>query len=65
MLYGSTPSLFQECLRKKIELIKDKPFDKRFLIIKSWNEWAEGNYLEPDLKYGRQYLEAVKSECVL
>ena len=48
-----------------IELIKDKPFDKRFLIIKSWNEWAEGNYLEPDLKYGRQYLEAVKSECVL
>lgn len=64
MLYGSTPSLFQECLRKKIELIKDKPFDKRFLIIKSWNEWAEGNYLEPDLKYGRQYLEAVGKEVL-
>lgn len=62
MLYGSSPKLFQEYLHKKIELIKDKPFDKRFLIIKSWNEWAEGNYLEPDLKFGKRYLEAIKKE---
>ena len=64
MLYGSTPELFRQCLHKKVELIKDKPYDKRFLVIKSWNEWAEGNYLEPDLKYGRQYLEAIKSEVI-
>lgn len=62
MLYGTTPERFQEYLHKKIELIEDKPYDKRILIIKSWNEWAEGNYLEPDLKYGKQYLEAVKKE---
>jgi hypothetical protein len=62
VLCGSTPELFRECLHKKIELIKDKPFDQRFLMIKSWNEWAEGNYLEPDLKFGCRYLEAIKSE---
>ena len=62
ILYGSTPELFQEYLHRKIELIKEKPYDKRFLIIKSWNEWAEGNYLEPDLKYGKRYLEALKKE---
>jgi hypothetical protein len=64
ILYGSTPELFKVFLRKKYDLIKDKPFENRFLMIKSWNEWAEGNYLEPDLRFGRKYLEAL-SDVVL
>lgn len=64
VLCGSTPESFQSCLHKKLEIIKDKPFDKRFLLVKSWNEWAEGNYLEPDLRFGRGYLEALKNELL-
>ena len=26
--------------------------NKRFIFIKSWNNYLEGNYLEPDKKYG-------------
>ena len=29
-----------------------------FLFIKVWNEWGEGNYMEPDDKYGKAYIEA-------
>ena len=45
-------------------LIQLKKMDKehRIVFLKSWNEWGEGNYVEPDLKYGRGFLEVLKQE---
>lgn len=36
----------------------------KFIFIKSWNEWAEGNYLEPDLKWGLAFLDVLKNVIV-
>jgi len=43
-----------------VKLVERRPVDSRVVFIKSWNEWAEGNYLEPDAKFGRNYLDAVR-----
>ena len=64
VLTGSTPEKFQKCVRHALSQIANKPMEKRFLMIKSWNEWAEGNYMEPDLKWGRQYLDALAKEVL-
>lgn len=60
VLNHSEPKYFRKHMVDIMEHIKDKPFEYRIAFVKSWNEWAEGNYLEPDLRYGRSYLEVIK-----
>src|SRR5678810_1331598 len=62
VLHGSTPELFREHLRGALSQITHKPAEHRLVFIKSWNEWAEGNHLEPDLRFGRRYLEVLREE---
>jgi len=60
ILTNSTPELFRIHLKNAIDQVSNRDHDNRIVFIKSWNEWAEGNYLEPDQKYGHQYLEVIK-----
>jgi hypothetical protein len=65
LLHDSTPELFREHLAEAISLVASREREQRLVFIKSWNEWAEGNYLEPDQKYGHDYLTVVKEEAFL
>ncbi len=60
VLNHSTPELFYRHAREVFEEIREKPEEERVVFLKSWNEWAEGNYMEPDLKFGHGYLKALK-----
>jgi len=56
---NTDPLQYEQWLRHVVdETRKFKYGDERLVFINAWNEWAEGNYLEPDKRYGRQYLEA-------
>ena len=56
---GASPEKFGWYLAKQIKR-SIHLYHSEFLFINAWNEWAEGAYLEPDKRYGYQYLEAVK-----
>lgn len=62
IMTNSTPELFESHVKETINVIKNKEAEKKIIFIKSWNEWAEGNYMEPDLKWGTKYLEALKRQ---
>jgi hypothetical protein len=60
VLHGAEPSLFESQVSRAVaHVMAEQPVGQRVIFVKSWNEWAEGNYLEPDRRYGRAYLEAL------
>ena len=64
LFLGVTPEKFQKYLILQINHAK-KDYKKDFLFLFAWNEWTEGGYLEPDNKWGYQYLECVKNALLI
>lgn len=56
-----SPSAFKKNLTVCIQRAEKNPNQRKIVFIRAWNEWAEGNYLEPDQKNGRGYLEVIKT----
>jgi hypothetical protein len=58
---GVTMDLFRQQLNNALARVDHLPDTRKIIFLKAWNEWAEGNYVEPDLRYGRQFLETIQS----
>lgn len=60
ILKDSTPELYGKWLTHITKTFQPYSADENFIFINAWNEWAEGNHLEPCQKWGRKYLEVTK-----
>jgi lipopolysaccharide biosynthesis protein len=60
ILHGSTPELYEKWLANICEKFEPFSEEENFVFLNAMNEWAEGNHLEPDLKWGLKYLEVTK-----
>ena len=59
---GSTPAKYGAWLKAAIrKTLGQRKGDERIVFINAWNEWAEGNHLEPDLRWGGAYLEETRN----
>jgi lipopolysaccharide biosynthesis protein len=61
VLQHATPKKLESYLEATIQAISNRPVEERLLFLKAWNEWAEGNYLEPDAEFGMEWVEACQS----
>lgn len=61
VMTGYTPETFRIHVENIMREVQEKPNTPRIIFVKSWNEWAEGNYLEPDMLYGHKYLDVLRT----
>ena len=60
IFYNENPKHFYTMACDALDAVKDKPAEEQIIILKSWNEWGEGNYMEPDMKYGHGNIGALR-----
>jgi lipopolysaccharide biosynthesis protein len=62
---GSSPELFAHWAEAIVaETCNRFAGDERIVFVNAWNEWGEGCHLEPDQRFGRQYLEALRDGLI-
>lgn len=61
---NATPENFRKHLLQALDVVKDKDMEHRIIFMKSWNEWGEGNYVEPDLLNGHGFLNVLSDTLI-
>lgn len=62
IFYNFTPNSWRNHIRDVFRHVSHKDDEHKIVFLKSWNEWGESNYIEPDLKYGSTMLDILKEE---
>lgn len=62
IFYNFTPNSWRQHIDDVFKYIRNKDTEENIVMLKSWNEWGESNYVEPDLKYGSAFLDVLHDE---
>lgn len=59
---NATPGAYRAWLEGAVRDVQAAwPPGERLVFVNAWNEWGEGTVLEPDVRWGRAYLEATRA----
>jgi lipopolysaccharide biosynthesis protein len=58
IITGATPDRYARWLGATVDRFVPPTPDENLVFVNAWNEWAEGNHLEPDRRWGREFLRA-------
>ncbi len=59
---NSSPGAFQAWLETAMQHTREQNApDQRLVFVNAWNEWGESAYLEPDMRFGSSYLQAIRN----
>jgi glycosyltransferase involved in cell wall biosynthesis len=62
VIVNTSPAKYRLWLRKLVlQTLVRSDVQEPLVFLNAWNEWGEGNHLEPDQWYGREWLEATRS----
>lgn len=56
IIVNNSPEKWKELCSKVFAKCNFRRHEKNLVFLKAWNEWGEGNYLEPDLKFGKRFI---------
>lgn len=58
VVLNGTPDNYEYWLSSTIDIVQHSNKDDQLVFINAWNEWAEGCHLEPDRRFGHEFLQA-------
>jgi len=56
----SSPQKWKQMCLNVFRKASTRLHEENIVFIKAWNEWGEGNYLEPDQKHGMGYINTTR-----
>lgn len=62
IFYNFTPETWRKHIKSVLSKVANKDYEHNIILLKSWNEWGESNYVEPDIKYGTAMLDVLGDE---
>jgi lipopolysaccharide biosynthesis protein len=56
----ATPEAYRRWLTELVQRETARPEGDKLVFVNAWNEWAEGNHLEPCERWGSSYIDATR-----